>query len=129
MVKNPPTNAGRSPGEGKMATLSSTLAWKIPWTEDPSRLQSMGSQKSRVRLVINNNNICKELGLSSCCVSICAAKTQYSSLFSALSGPVNLVCFMTCISTSEGRLDFLFVPQRFIWASHVPCLGNAKMIR
>ena len=26
-----------------MATQSSTLAWKIPWTEDPGRLQSMGS--------------------------------------------------------------------------------------
>ena len=26
-----------------MATLSSTLAWKIPWTEEPGRLQSMGS--------------------------------------------------------------------------------------
>ena len=26
-----------------LATLSSTLAWKIPWTEDPGRLQSMGS--------------------------------------------------------------------------------------
>jgi len=28
-----------------MATHSSTLAWKILWTEDPGRLQSMGSQK------------------------------------------------------------------------------------
>ena len=27
-----------------MATYSSTLAWKIPWTEEPGRLQSMGSQ-------------------------------------------------------------------------------------
>ena len=27
-----------------MATHSSTLAWKIPWTEEPGRLQSMGSQ-------------------------------------------------------------------------------------
>ena len=27
------------------ATHSSTLAWKIPWTEEPGRLQSMGSQK------------------------------------------------------------------------------------
>ena len=27
-----------------MAIHSSTLAWKIPWTEDPDRLQSMGSQ-------------------------------------------------------------------------------------
>ena len=26
-----------------MATQSSTLAWKIPWTEEPGRLQSMGS--------------------------------------------------------------------------------------
>ena len=26
-----------------MATHSNTLAWKIPWTEDPGRLQSMGS--------------------------------------------------------------------------------------
>ena len=26
-----------------MATYSSTLAWKIPWTEEPGRLQSMGS--------------------------------------------------------------------------------------
>ena len=31
--------------EKEMATHSSTLAWKIPWTEDPSRLQSMGSQR------------------------------------------------------------------------------------
>ena len=28
-----------------MATHSSTLAWKIPWTEEPVRLQSMGSQR------------------------------------------------------------------------------------
>ena len=28
-----------------MATCSSTLAWKIPWTEEPGRLQSMGSQR------------------------------------------------------------------------------------
>ena len=28
-----------------MATHSSTLAWRIPWTEEPSELQFMGSQK------------------------------------------------------------------------------------
>ena len=33
------------PLEKEMATHSSTLAWKIPWTEKPGRLQSMGSQK------------------------------------------------------------------------------------
>ena len=35
--------------EKEMATQSSTLAWKIPWTEEPGRLQSKGS-KSRTRL-------------------------------------------------------------------------------
>ena len=31
--------------EKEMATHSSTLAWRIPWTEEPSGLQSMGSQR------------------------------------------------------------------------------------
>ena len=31
--------------EKEMAPYSSTLAWKIPWTEQPGRLQSMGSQR------------------------------------------------------------------------------------
>ena len=33
------------PLEKEMATHYSTLAWKIPWTEKPGRLQSMGSQR------------------------------------------------------------------------------------
>ena len=35
---------GRSPGE-EMATRSSILAWRIPWTEEPGRLQSTGSKR------------------------------------------------------------------------------------
>ena len=35
------------PSEKEMATHSSILAWKIPWTEEPGRLQFMGLQKSR----------------------------------------------------------------------------------
>ena len=31
--------------EKEMATHSSSVAWKIPWTEKPGRLQSMGSQR------------------------------------------------------------------------------------
>ena len=34
----------KDPLEKAMATHSSTLAWKIPWTEEPSRLQSTRSQ-------------------------------------------------------------------------------------
>ena len=35
----------KDPLEKEMATHSSTLAWKIPWTEEPGKLQSMGSQR------------------------------------------------------------------------------------
>ena len=35
------------PLEKEMATHSSILAWRIPWTEEPGRLQSMGSQRVR----------------------------------------------------------------------------------
>ena len=38
------------PLEKEMAIHSSTLAWKIPWTEEPDRLQSMGSQRVGRRL-------------------------------------------------------------------------------
>ena len=33
------------PLEEEMATHSSILAWEIPWTEEPGRVQSMGSQR------------------------------------------------------------------------------------
>ena len=53
VVKNLPANIGdavsilgqEDPLEGEMATHSSILAWKIPWTEEPGMLQSMGSQR------------------------------------------------------------------------------------
>ena len=36
-----------------MATISSILAWEIPWTEEPGGLQSMGLRKSQTRLSNN----------------------------------------------------------------------------
>ena len=56
-VKNPPANTGdirdmgSIPGLGRfpredMATHSSILTWKIPWTEEPGRLQSIWSQRA-----------------------------------------------------------------------------------
>ena len=56
MVKNPPANAGNvrdavqslgreDPLEEGIATHSSILAWRIPWTEEPGGLQSIGSQR------------------------------------------------------------------------------------
>ena len=64
MVKNPPANAGdvrdtgsipvsgcgsilgqEDPLKEGMATHSSILTWRIPWTEESGRLQSIGSQR------------------------------------------------------------------------------------
>ena len=55
MVKNPPANAGdmrrrfhpgwEDPLEKGMATYSSILAWRIPRTEEPGELQSIGLQR------------------------------------------------------------------------------------
>ena len=56
MVKNLPANAedirdmGSIPGSGRslkegMATHSSILAWRIPWTEEPGGLRSVGLQR------------------------------------------------------------------------------------
>ena len=52
-VKNPPAMletwvqslGWEDPLEKGMATQSSILAWRIPWTEEPGGLQSMGSQR------------------------------------------------------------------------------------
>ena len=52
------------PLEKDMATHSNSLAWGIPWTEEPSGLQSMGSQRIRHDLVtkppptLNHFTIC-----------------------------------------------------------------------
>ena len=56
MVKHLPTmqeiqvrSLGREDSlEKKLETHSSTLAWKIPWMEEPGRLQSMGSQRVEI---------------------------------------------------------------------------------
>ena len=42
-----PSRGWEDPLEKEMATHSRTLAWKIPWTEEPGRLQSMGPQRVR----------------------------------------------------------------------------------
>ena len=48
------------PLEKEMAIHSSTIAWKIPWTEEPGRLQPMGSQR-----VINQ---VKQVAVISSCI-------------------------------------------------------------
>ena len=46
MLENPVQSLGwEDPLEKERAIHSSTIAWKIPWTEEPGRLQSMGSER------------------------------------------------------------------------------------
>ena len=59
VIENQPANAGEvqetqvrslgweDPLEKEMATRSSSHAWRIPWTEEPGRLQSMGVAESQ----------------------------------------------------------------------------------
>ena len=44
------------PLKKEMATHSSTLAWRIPWTEDPGRIQSMGPQESDLTQWLNHHH-------------------------------------------------------------------------
>ena len=47
------------PLEKELATHSSTVAWEIPWTEEPGGLQSMGSLESDMTYQLNNNKSTK----------------------------------------------------------------------
>ena len=59
MIENPPANAGvavrflgqEDAPKKEMASHCSILTWEIPWTEEPGRLQSMGSQREGHSLV------------------------------------------------------------------------------
>ena len=75
VVKNVPAIQGtwvqplsqEDPLEKGMATDSSTLAWRIPWTEEPGRLQSIGSQSGTQWKQLNSSSICTHAADSSCC--------------------------------------------------------------
>ena len=66
LVKNPPAMQEMQSWslsqeellEKEMATHSSILAWETPWTGEPGRLQSMGSQKSETTLRLNKIHVC-----------------------------------------------------------------------
>ena len=82
MIKNPPAvqemqetqvrSLGQEdPLEKKMATHSSILAWKVPWTEEPGRLYSMGSQRVGYDGAIEQHN-CESTNFSSFPPPVCS---------------------------------------------------------
>ena len=62
--------------EKKMATQSSILAWRIPWTKEHGRLQSMGSQ--RIRYNWANSLSCNLFYFERVCIRVCVRHTLIS---------------------------------------------------
>ena len=100
------------PQEKEMATYSSILAWEIPWTEEPGRIQSMGSQRVGHDLRLNHNSGYQQQRPEGNGQSVSkGGKIQSLSFcFSLLHSPA-LLCFSLCLSLS--------------WRSyHTDCLGS-----
>ena len=90
MVKNLPAMweiRGQSLGwedllEKGMATHSSILAWRSPWTEEPDRLQSMGSQKVGHDWATNTHTQSCYRSVTKLCPSLCDPMDSSSSIIS-----------------------------------------------
>ena len=67
------------PLEKKMATHSSILTWEIPWTEEPGRLQSMGSQRIRHDWATNSFTLPEPIILPFCSSSSWIYQPQQST--------------------------------------------------
>ena len=82
-----------------MATHSSILAWRIPWTGEPNGLQSMGSQKNQTGLTLSLFHLSPELWTSAklCHLILSTSKTAsfsqqgWSFLFGPLFGLITLL--------------------------------------
>ena len=98
MRETPVQSLGRKDPLGKgMATHSSILAWKIPWTERPGGLQSMGSQRVGHDWA-SNTHIHRELWRALCLFKM--HKYLSNEIYtSSWSGPSNLLFF-----TREGSI-------------------------
>ena len=94
-----------------MATHSSTLAWEIPWMEEPGRLQSMGSRRGRQteRLHFHFHALQKEMATQS---SILAWKIPGTGAWwAAIYGVIQSQAWLTWLSSSSSRLVIAFLPR------------------
>ena len=84
--------------EKEMATHSSTLAWRIPWTEEPGGLQSMGSQRVRHDCPTNTLTLLKSKGrhVTQCLLKEGTDKAESlvlkQELKAAIIAPVSSIC-------------------------------------
>ena len=92
------------PLEEDMATHSSSLAWRIPWTEEPGGLQSKGSQSVGHDQVTSTHFLASQITLS---ITI-----------SWFSKSLLLSCHMVHV-LSRYVFPFMFIPLKFIPSLHV----------
>ena len=139
MVKNPPAMqktwvqslGQQDPLEEGMATHSSILAWKIPWTEEPGRLQSMWSQRVEHNWVTNTS-----LQLSIQKWIFASSKLHFSSRFlvhynfqwewSLLSSAPILFSIIFTNITGEGLSLIIEFKERNIF-DHLEVFSNTQM--
>ena len=103
------------PLEEEMATHSSILAWKIPWTEEPGSLQSMGSQ-SRTWMSIYTHRTakgkCFHYCLSYCVLTGCQ---DYCKSYIIWSSITNCFCLLSFQMSFEIKLLHLTQFCFFWW--------------
>ena len=105
------------PLEKGMATHSCILAWRIPWTEEPGGLQSMGSQRIRYDWVTNTSlqNLYVFLRFTDLWFfvdNLCDEKSLFIYLFLAMQ---DLCC---CLWAFSGCSKWRLLSSCGVWASH-----------
>ena len=109
------------PLEKEMATHSSILAWKIPWTEEPGWLQSMGSQKVRHDWENSLHFISIIVNMTQVHIHICWWVNRYNDTFfkkenkiitrknsvQGLSISIPLQCHLFCVSSTPWKAPLL----------------------
>ena len=100
------------PLEKEMATHSSILAWRIPWTEEPGGLQSMGSQRVRCNWATNMPPPHTYIRV---CVCVCVCVCVYLCLGCVYQS--SLICVFQIIS----NVGHIQIPTWLTLTKHVLC--------
>ena len=107
--------------EKEMATHSSILVWRIPWMEEPGRLQSMGVAKSRTRLSDFTHSLGQHPGFSS-------RDTPNNLLSSSAELNVNVKLLSSCLTLRphghQAPLSMGFSRQEYWSGLPFPSPGN-----
>ena len=105
------------PLEKGMEIHSSILAWRIPWTEEPGRIQSMGSQRVR------HNWVTSTLLHSIFQTNHCSNSVPFTNILWAstqLCGVLHTATILLQLSSLRGRTCFT---SSWIWSDLIPALG------